>query len=120
MMEITTMPDPGHLSTSLPTTRQMWMGTRCLTPHAIDPRNEQTLAALRKRTPSGGYEVSDADLVRAIRAWDARGDLDAVRALSVFLIDRCMPEFRRRAWGLRHRPRSNARCDQRDDRADIA
>ena len=69
MMEITTMPDPGpplHLAFQ---TRQMWMGIGMPDAHqsirVIDnPR------ALRKRTPSGGYEVSDADLVRAIRVWD--------------------------------------------------
>jgi hypothetical protein len=102
MMEITTMPESGPplhiLADDAPDVDGMWDGA------ALDPRNEQTLAALRKRTPGGGYEVSDADLVRAIRAWDSKGDLDAVRALSELLIDRCMPEFRRRAWGLRHRP----------------
>ncbi|HEY7019754.1 MAG TPA: sigma factor-like helix-turn-helix DNA-binding protein [Ktedonobacterales bacterium] len=96
------MPESGPplhiLAQDAPDVDEMWDGA------ALDPRNGETLAAMRKRTPGGGYEVSDADLVRAIRAWDARGDLDAVRALSELLIDRCMPEFRRRAWGLRHRP----------------
>jgi DNA-directed RNA polymerase specialized sigma24 family protein len=101
MMEITAMPDSGpplHLLANASDVDETWDAA------SLDPRDEETRAALRKRTPGGGYEVSDADLVRAIRAWDARGDLDAVRALSEALIDRCMPEFRRRAWGLRHRP----------------
>ena len=102
MMEITTMPESGPplhiLADDAPDVDGMWDGA------VLDPRNAETLTALRKRTPGGGYEVSDADLVRAIRAWDSKGDLDAVRALSESLIDRCMPEFRRRAWGLRHRP----------------
>jgi DNA-directed RNA polymerase specialized sigma24 family protein len=85
---------PHHPAGSAGVTLDIW----------LDPRDPQTLDALRKRTPGGGYEVSDADLVRAIRAWDSRGDVAAVRALSEVLIERCMPEFRRRSWGLRHRP----------------
>jgi DNA-directed RNA polymerase specialized sigma24 family protein len=102
MMEIITMPESGPPLHFITDDAPDVDGVRNAT--ALDPRNEETLAALRKRTPGGGYEVSDADLVRAIRAWDSKGDLDAVRMLSGLLIDRCMPEFRRRAWGLRHRP----------------
>lgn len=70
----------------------------------LDPRDAGTLARLQQRTATGGYAVSDADLVRAIRAWKARGDEDAVRRLSELLVTRCMPEFQRRSYGLRHRP----------------
>ena len=70
----------------------------------LDPRRPETPALLKRRTASGGYEVSEAALVLAIRAWGRRSDTTAVRALCEVLIDRCMPEFQRRAWGLRHRP----------------
>jgi RNA polymerase sigma factor (sigma-70 family) len=70
----------------------------------LDPRNPQTRARLAERTPAGGYVISDADLVRAIRAAEARGDMAATRDLCATLVRRCMPEFQRRAWGLRHRP----------------
>jgi len=69
-----------------------------------DPREPQTLARLQRRTPSGGYEISDADLVRAIRAWNARNERVVTQRLCELLVDRCMPEFSRRASGLRHRP----------------
>jgi DNA-directed RNA polymerase specialized sigma24 family protein len=39
-----------------------------------------------------------------MRGWSARGDRDRVRLLGELLVDRCMPEFQRRSWGLRHRP----------------
>ena len=70
----------------------------------LDPRDPRTAARLRQRTPSGGYEVPEAELVRAIRIWDGRGETVAVRGLCEVLVDRCMSEFQRRAWGLRHRP----------------
>jgi len=73
-------------------------------PQPPDPRDPRTLERLRKRTPSGGYEISDIELVRAIRAWDARGDRPVALSLCELLVDRCMPEFRRRAAGLRQRP----------------
>ncbi|HEX6541784.1 MAG TPA: sigma factor-like helix-turn-helix DNA-binding protein [Ktedonobacterales bacterium] len=69
-----------------------------------DPRNPRTLEKLKQRTASGGYVVSDADLVRAIRAWKARGESERVRGLCEILVTRCMPEFQRRSYGLRHRP----------------
>jgi DNA-directed RNA polymerase specialized sigma24 family protein len=71
---------------------------------SLDPRDPALRSALTRRAPGGAYEVSDADVVRAIRAWDARGDTDAVRDLCELLVDRCMPEFKRRSMGLRHRP----------------
>ncbi|GAC1448838.1 MAG: hypothetical protein PVSMB4_06490 [Ktedonobacterales bacterium] len=70
----------------------------------LDPRDLRTRTLLAERTPTGGYVVGDADLVRAIRAADARGDIEATRALCQTLVERCQPEFQRRAWGLRHRP----------------
>jgi DNA-directed RNA polymerase specialized sigma24 family protein len=73
-------------------------------PPPPDPRDAATLARLRERQPGGSYAVSDADLVLAMRGWDARGDRGRVRALGELLVDRCMPEFQRRSWGLRHRP----------------
>lgn len=70
----------------------------------LDPRTPRTRTRLSQRTPSGGYVIPDADVVRAIRGADARADIEAVRQLCEILIKRCMPEFQRRAWGLRHRP----------------
>lgn len=70
----------------------------------IDPRDPATRARLLKRVPSGPYDIPEAELVRAIRAWDARGETQVVRDLCELLVDRCMPEFQRRSWGLRHRP----------------
>ena len=69
-----------------------------------DPRNPRVVEKLKQRTSSGGYVVSDADLVRAIRAGRRRGDSERVRGLCETLITRCMPEFQRRSYGLRHRP----------------
>jgi RNA polymerase sigma factor (sigma-70 family) len=70
----------------------------------LDPREPRTRARLNERTPGGGYAIPDAELVRAIRAAAARADGEAVRLLSEVLVGRCLPEFQRRAWGLRHRP----------------
>lgn len=70
----------------------------------LDPRNPAMGEWLARRTPTGGYEIGEATLVLAIRAWDRRGDTARAQALCGVLIDRCMPEFKRRALGLRHRP----------------
>jgi DNA-directed RNA polymerase specialized sigma24 family protein len=70
----------------------------------LNPRDPRTRAELQRRTPGGGYAIGEADLVRAIRAWGLRGVREHVRALCELLIERCMPEFQRRSWGLRHRP----------------
>lgn len=70
----------------------------------LDPRRPETRTLLKRRTASGGYEVTEAALVLEIRAWRRRGDTEAVRGLCEVLVERCMPEFQRRAWGLRHRP----------------
>ncbi len=70
----------------------------------LDPRDPRVQARLRKRTATGGYEVADTELVRAIRVWDAQGMRHIAMQLAEPLIDRCMPQFRRSAAGLRHRP----------------
>jgi DNA-directed RNA polymerase specialized sigma24 family protein len=70
----------------------------------LDPRDPQTRAKLMRRAPGGAYDISEADLVRAIRAWDQLGETQVVRDLCELLVGRCMPEFQRRSWGLRHRP----------------
>ena len=71
----------------------------------LDPGDPETLTLLRKRTPSGGYAVPEAMLVRIIRAWGAvEGKQPVIQKLCELLIERCMPEFQRRSWGLRHRP----------------
>jgi len=70
----------------------------------IDPRDPATRERLKRRTPTGGYEIPEAALVLAVRAWGQRGEPERVRALLEVLIERCMPEFKRRAMGLRHRP----------------
>lgn len=69
-----------------------------------DPRDPRVLEHLRQRVAGGGYAVSEADLVRAIRGWGQRREPGVVRQLCELLVLRCMPEFQRRAWGLRHRP----------------
>src|SRR5262245_35164727 len=77
MMEIATMAESGvplHLLAQ--DLQDAPDGDGTVSDALLDPRDGATLAALRKRTPGGGYEVRDADLVRSIRAWDARGDLD--------------------------------------------
>lgn len=73
-------------------------------PVALDPRDPHTHTRLLKRTPSHGYEVADTALVVSVRHWDAQGQPEAAGMLLQLLIDRCMPEFRRRAMGLRQRP----------------
>ncbi len=70
----------------------------------LDPRDPQVRAKLMRRSPGGAYDIGEADLVRAIRAWDQRGETPVARDLCELLVERCMPEFQRRSWGLRHRP----------------
>lgn len=70
----------------------------------INPTDPRTRARLLRRLPGGGYEIGEAELVVAIRAWKQRDAQPQVRALCEILVDRCMPEFQRRSWGLRHRP----------------
>jgi len=70
----------------------------------LDPRDPGTRARLARRAPHGAYEVSEPDLVRAMRAWQARGERLIVRDLAEVLARRCLPEFQKRCWGLRHQP----------------
>ncbi|MGH2484792.1 MAG: RNA polymerase sigma factor [Ktedonobacterales bacterium] len=74
------------------------------TAEPINPNEPRTRARLLRRLPGGGYEIGEAELVLAIRAWKQRGASQHVRSLCELLVDRCMPEFQRRSWGLRHRP----------------
>lgn len=73
-------------------------------PVMVDPHDAQTQVRLQQRTPGGPYEITEVALVKAIRAWGVRGDQARVQILCEVLIDRCMPEFQRRALGLRQRP----------------
>jgi RNA polymerase sigma factor (sigma-70 family) len=75
-----------------------------LDPLALDPVRPGVRAQLGLRTAHGGYVIPDALLVRAIRAFHARGQLDRCHALFGVLVERCTPMFRRMAAGLRHRP----------------
>ncbi|HLJ80004.1 MAG TPA: sigma factor-like helix-turn-helix DNA-binding protein [Ktedonobacterales bacterium] len=95
---------PDAVDAAVGDTTEMSRSMRIQSRPELDPRDARTQARLRLRTPSGGYEVSEAELVQAIRAWDAHNDMQAVRGLCEVLVDRCMPEFQRRSWGLRHRP----------------
>jgi DNA-directed RNA polymerase specialized sigma24 family protein len=70
----------------------------------LDPRDPLTSTRLGRRLASGAYEISEPDLVRAIRAWHARGEQARARDLSEVLARRCLPEFQKRCWGLRHQP----------------
>jgi DNA-directed RNA polymerase specialized sigma24 family protein len=70
----------------------------------LDPRDAATRARMAQRLAGGAYEVSEPELVRAIRAWDARGERAIVRDLAEVLARRCLPEFQKRCWGLRHQP----------------
>ena len=55
-------------------------------PQPPDPRDPRTLVRLRKRTPSGSYEISDIEVVRAMRAWDARGARAVAMTLGGLLV----------------------------------
>lgn len=70
----------------------------------LDLRDPETQARLHRRLPTGPYAIGEVALVRAIRAAERRGAYDAVQTLCGLLVDRCMPEFKHRSWGLRHRP----------------
>lgn len=70
----------------------------------IDPRDPTLQARLARRTPEGRYEISEIELVRAIRDYQSQGDMPTVQMLCEVLLGRCVPEFQRHSWGLRHRP----------------
>ena len=70
----------------------------------IDPRDPALPARLTQRTPEGRYEISEIELVLALRAYQSQGDMPTVQMLGEVLLKRCAPEFQRHSWGLRHRP----------------
>lgn len=70
----------------------------------IDLQNPTWKERLRRRTAEGRYEISEIELVRAIRQAQAIEDRDASRLLCETLLERSAPEFQRHTWGLRHRP----------------
>jgi RNA polymerase sigma factor (sigma-70 family) len=70
----------------------------------IDPRDPTLKVRLNRRTPEGRYEISEIELVLAIRTFDRQGDREATQWLCEVLLGRCVPEFQRHSWGLRHRP----------------
>ncbi len=70
----------------------------------IDPHDPTLEEHLKRRNPSGHFEISEIELVLAIRDLRAKGDDESVRMLCTVLLERCAPEFQRHTWGLRHRP----------------
>lgn len=67
--------------------------------------SDPTLAErLRRRTPEGRYEISEAELVIQIRFYLAQEHSSGARLLSEALLTRCLPAFQRASQGLRHRP----------------
>src|SRR5256884_7647013 len=70
----------------------------------IDLQDPTLKERLRRRTPEGRYEISEIDLVLAIRAFEANENREGSRMLSEVLLERSAPEFQRHTWGLRHRP----------------
>jgi DNA-directed RNA polymerase specialized sigma24 family protein len=70
----------------------------------IDLQDPRLPERLRRRTPEGRYEISDIELVQAVRRLDATGDQDGARLLCETLLQRSWPEFQRYTAGLSHRP----------------
>jgi DNA-directed RNA polymerase specialized sigma24 family protein len=70
----------------------------------IDLRDPTLAERLRRRTPEGRYEISDIELVLAVRELDASGDQHGSRLLCEALLLRSWPEFQRHTSGLGHRP----------------
>lgn len=70
----------------------------------IDPRDPTLKVRLSRRTPEGRYEIGEIELVLAIRTFDRQGDQETTQWLCEVLLGRCVPEFQRHSWGLRHRP----------------
>lgn len=70
----------------------------------IDTRDPGLKERLRRRAPEGRYEISDIELVLAIRALEASADADGSKMLCEALLERNWPEFQRHSYGLRHRP----------------
>src|SRR5258708_6718637 len=59
---------------------------------------------LRRRTAERRYEISEIELIQAIRALQTAANNVGVRRLSEVLLYRCAPSFQRHSQGLRHRP----------------
>lgn len=70
----------------------------------IDPRDPILQDRLSRRTPEGRYEISEIEVVLAIRVFHHQGDMQTTQMLCKVLLERCVPEFQRHSWGLRHRP----------------
>jgi len=70
----------------------------------LDPHDPTLEERLKRRNPNGHFEISEIELVQAIRDLQAKGDVESVRMLCTVLLERCVPEFQRHTWGLRHRP----------------
>ncbi len=70
----------------------------------IDPHDPTLRERLKRRTTEGRFEISEIELVLAIRELDARGDMAGSRMLCAVLLERSAPEFQRHSYGLRHRP----------------
>lgn len=70
----------------------------------IDLRDPMLAERLRRRTPEGRYEISDIELVLAVRQLDNAGDQHRSRVLCEALLMRSWPEFQRHTSGLGHRP----------------
>ncbi|MBV9690003.1 MAG: sigma-70 family RNA polymerase sigma factor [Ktedonobacteraceae bacterium] len=67
--------------------------------------SDPTLAErLQRRTAEGCYEISETELVLAIRTLKASHEMSGVQYLAEVLLQRCAPIFQRHTQGLRHRP----------------
>ena len=69
---------------------------------------------LRRRAPEGRYEISEIELVLAIRECDASGNMDGSRMLCEALVERSKSTIQHCARGLSHRP------DLREDDRNVA
>lgn len=70
----------------------------------IDLQDPTLPQRLRRRAPEGRYEISEIELVLAIRKCDASGNMEGSRMLCEVLLERSALEFQRHARGLSHRP----------------
>ncbi|HVB72566.1 MAG TPA: hypothetical protein VNE38_03325 [Ktedonobacteraceae bacterium] len=70
----------------------------------IDLHDPTLSERLRRRTPEGRFEISEIELVQAIREYDARKNSDGSRMLSEVLLDRGKATIQHYARGLNHRP----------------
>jgi len=69
------------------------------------PREDAELRVrLARRTAQGRYEISESELVLAIRACQLAGEIASRDFLCEVLLERCAPEFQRHSWGLNQRP----------------